>query len=210
MRQVTIREHLARAQAGSRFIEAPPAAEHRPALVFRVADAAEPVIVPWKGSAQLPGSADTLITYGPRNVPLPFTVTLTDFRKLDYPGTEMAMAYESDVSVTSPDAADQNFRVFMNNPYAQGPWKVYQSGFIGDDVSVFSVMKDPGLPLTYIGCIALCVGIFITFYSRSLSWGHPGIPIEFGTQENTHAPSAPRPAPAAPAAPRAEPAHAGV
>ena len=38
---------------------------------------------------------------------LPFSIELADFRKLDYPGSDMAMAYESDVSFTLPDACDR-------------------------------------------------------------------------------------------------------
>jgi cytochrome c biogenesis protein ResB len=113
-------------------------------------------------------------------------VTLKDFRKTDYPGTEMAMAYESDVTITRQSGEEAAHRIYMNNPYAQRPWKVYQSGFVGDHVSVFSVMKDPGIPLTYAGSIVLCVGLVLTFYARSLSWGHPGIPIGIMKKEPAH------------------------
>ncbi len=210
--KLTFKQHFTRTQATTKYVQAPAATERRPAMVIKTAGQSDTLVIPWKGSEQLPGSADTLISYGPRTFPLPFSVKLADFRKLDYPGTEMAMSYESDVVISSPGNADQDFHIFMNNPYAQSPWKVYQSGFIGENVSVFSVMKDPGLPLTYIGCTVLCVGIFITFYSRSLSWGHPGIPIAFSQKETINASPAVRPAPRIADAPppAAEPAHAGV
>jgi hypothetical protein len=40
------------------------------------------------------------------------------------------------------------------------------------------------LPLeTYIASVVLCVGVAVTFYSRSMSWGHPGIPIRPESKE---------------------------
>lgn len=200
-RQVTITQQFARARGSTRTVRAPAMKENRPALVLRSGDATELTVVPWKSTAAVPGGSQNLmVRYGPRIVPLPFTVALTDFRKTDYPGTEMAMAYESDVLVTLPGQNGTPFRIFMNNPYAHGPWRVYQSGFIGETLSVFSVTRDPGLTLTYAACTFLCIGIVVIFYSRSLSWGHPGIPVPFAVQEKSHAKhprptDGPRPAP---------------
>ncbi|CAG0961219.1 hypothetical protein PHYC_00737 [Phycisphaerales bacterium] len=212
-RRVTILNHFNRARAASRFVQAPKATERRPALVMKVAGVADPVIVPWKGFEPIPaGGRNLLLRYGPRMVELPFTIQLKDFRKMDYPGTEMAMAYESDVIISTPGQPDAPYLIHMNTPFAHSPWKVYQSGFMGEQISVFSVMRDPGLTLTYIGSIVLCVGIFVTFFSRSLSWGHPGIPAPSLQKEASHAPKnstrTPPPARAAPVA--AEPVSQGV
>lgn len=207
-RQVKVLRQVARARTATRFVEAPLASERRPAWVVRVPGSAETIVVPWKGPTPVPAlGATTLLRFGPRTVPLPFSVKLNDFRKSDYPGTEMAMAYESDVVISKPGQPELPYRIFMNNPYASAPWKVYQSGFMGENVSVFSVMKDPGLPLTYIASAGLCIGIFLTFYSRSLSWGHPGIPIEFDQKEPVHGTSRP----STPlTSPLDHPAHVGV
>jgi len=187
-RRVTIVQQFARARGDSRTVKAPKAKDNRPALVLRSGDATELTVVPWKGLASVnAGGRDLLLRYGPGVVPLPFSVKLADFRKTDYPGTEMAMAYESDVFIALPGQPEAPYRIFMNNPYIHGPWRVYQSGFVGDNLSVFSVMRDPGLTMTYTGAAFLCVGIVIIFYSRSLSWGHPGIPVPFADQEKSHA-----------------------
>jgi hypothetical protein len=126
----------------------------------------------------------------------------------------MAMAYESDVVVSQPGQPDLPYLIHMNTPFAHAPWKVYQSGFVGEKISVFSVMRDPGLPLTYLGSIVLCVGIFVTFFSRSLSRGHPGIPAPFESSERKvqHAPNTAhtRPSVSIPARPlAAEPVGSG-
>ena len=187
LRKVTIARQFARARGGWKTLKAEPAKENRPALVLRVGDATELAIVPFKGTAPIASSGRNLMfRYVPRTFELPFEVKLSDFRKKDYPGTTMAMAYESDVEVTIPGKPPTPFRIFMNNPYQHGPWRVYQSGFVGETVSIFSVMRDPGLPLTYAACIVLCVGIVITFFSRSMSWGHPGIPVGFAQKESSN------------------------
>ncbi len=138
------------------------------------------VIFPW--GQRIPVQVDDevlMIRYGPKVRALPFAIELTEFRKLDYPGSDMAMAYESDVIFETPEMSPTAMTVWMNNPLKYKGWKVYQSGFVGNTISVFQVARDPGVVPMYIGCIGLCVGIAITFYSRSLSRGHPGIPTPF-------------------------------
>jgi len=120
-----------------------------------------------------------MLRYGPVTRLLPFVIQLVEFRKMDYPGSAMAMAFESDVVVSNGTDEPFPFKIHMNHPYAQGGWKVYQSGFQGDSITVLSVTKDPGLVPMYVACTTLCIGIVVTFYSRSLSWGHPDIPVPF-------------------------------
>jgi hypothetical protein len=172
-RFVRVLEHRTHARQTTRFVEIPPADQFRPAVVVRV-NGSDPEPLAWKSTLMVPGGSGFL-RYGPRRVELPFALRLVDFRKTDYPGTMMAMAYESDVVVDSPEHDGHEMTIFMNNPFAYEDWKVYQSGFLGDNISIFSVMRDPGLPMTYLGCIVLCVGILMTFYLRAFSRGHPGI-----------------------------------
>ncbi|KAA0213847.1 MAG: hypothetical protein DYG94_11620 [Leptolyngbya sp. PLA3] len=190
-REMEIVSQVGRARMARRLVEAPPADEFRPALLIKLAGVegdSRPLV--WKSTMPLIEQGRTrMLRYGPRIVQLPFSVHLKDFRKMDYPGTEMAMAYESDVRIAVPGVADQDLTIFMNNPYEHGPWRVYQSGFIGEDVSIFSVMKDPGLTLTYISCTTLCIGILVTFYGRAFSAGHPGIAMPFAKKEQGHASS---------------------
>jgi hypothetical protein len=172
-RRFTILNHYANAQSATHFVKAPLAPDRRPALLMSVAGIAEPVIIPWKSYVPVADDARRamLLSYGPRFVDLPFSIHLKDFRKMDYPGTEMAMAYESDVTITTPGKGESSHLIRMNTPYAAYPWKVYLSVFQGDATSIFSVMRDPGLKHTYLGPMVLCVGIFLTFFARSFSWG---------------------------------------
>jgi len=117
-----------------------------------------------------------MLRYGPEYMALPFHVHLDDFRKMDYPGSETAMAYESDVRVLRAGSEQwEPVKIHMNHPLVSDGWKVYQASFVGDTVSIFSVATDPGLIVIYPGSIILCTGIAIVFFSRRWSRGHPGI-----------------------------------
>ncbi len=173
-RTFRVLESRTHARQTVRFVEAPAASDNfRPALVVSI-NGGEPTPLAWMSSLMVPGSG-RIVRFGPRRVRLPFTITLEDFRKKDYPGTMMAMAYESDVVINAPGHDNERLTIYMNHPFKYKDWKVYQSGYLGDTVSIFSVMRDPGLPTIYTGCIVLCVGILVTFYGRSFSRGHPGI-----------------------------------
>ena len=183
-RKITIVRQVARAREVAHITRAPDAKEHRPALVVSTGGGpGEPVA--WKAMIAAAGAGrPAFLRFGPRTIELPFALRLDKFNKVDYPGTDMAMAYESDVTVFGAGGPGPQAKIHMNSPLARDGWKVYQSGFVGNTVSVFSVMKDPGLTATYIGSIGLCVGVLITFYSRKFSWGHPGIPAPFVHKEN--------------------------
>ncbi len=193
-RRITILRQCTRARAAVKLVPAPHAEQSRPSLIVRVGDeaGASPVPLPWNTPTPVSvGGRVVILRYGPRTVDLPFTLRLDKFRKMDYPGTEMAMAYESDVTVDAPGHPDRSTTISMNNPLKQSGWKVYQSGFSGTTISIFSVMKDPGLTLTYIGATGLCLGILVTFYGRSFSAGHPGIPGLFAPAARSSPAAAP-------------------
>jgi len=189
-RNIYILNHFSHARPAQRFIEAPATGEDLPVLIAEVSEgySSKTIQIPWKSmSPYTPegGGRPVLFKYGPKSAPVPFTIELVDFRKKDYPGSAMAMAYESDVlwhpnlpskaGNSSTTLEPEKVKIWMNNPLKYDGWKVYQSGFQGDVISTFSIMKDPGLPLTYFGCIVLCSGILVIFYSRNYSHGHPGI-----------------------------------
>lgn len=210
-RKVSLLREFSRAHVATRPVPAPKSSQRRPALVIELPGAEGTEVVAYKSMTPVfAGGRNLLLRYGPMVHELPFAFTLRDFRKQDYPGTEMAMAYESDVTVSLPGREPFPYLVHMNTPFVSHPWKVYQSGFMGETVSIFSVMRDPGLPLTYIASIVLCVGIYLTFFSKTFSRGHPGIPTAFSRKTRNpnvahHSNRADRPAASEP-----EPACAGV
>ncbi|MFG0259357.1 MAG: cytochrome c biogenesis protein ResB [Phycisphaerales bacterium JB041] len=186
---VSILQSFDRARASLVRVEAPNQDSVTPVLLVATDDGEAQLV--WNTPQPVRvGGHELVLNFGPVQVQLPFSLRLADFRKLDYPGVDMAMAFESDVMVTplarSADggsltraAEPFEFKIHMNHPYKQDGWKVYQSSFLGDSVSVFQVTHDPGLVPTYVACTTLCIGILLIFYSRKLSFGHPGIPAPF-------------------------------
>ena len=118
------------------------------------------------------------LSFGPSSINLPFKVQLKDFRKIDYPNTNRAMEYESDVLVEDlfkPTNGEEKKRIettiSMNNVLDHAGWRFFQSSFRiedGTEYSTFQVAKDPGIETIYLGSIIMVLGIGIMF------WGLPG------------------------------------
>lgn len=186
---VSILQSFDRARASLVRVEAPPQDSVTPVLLIATDDGEAQLVWNTPQAVTVDGT-EMVLNFGPVQVQLPFTLALKDFRKMDYPGVDMAMAFESDVVVTPhgrPEGGQTGvaagepfeFKIHMNHPYKQDGWKVYQSSFLGDNLSVFQLTHDPGLVPMYVACTTLCIGILLIFYSRKLSFGHPGIPAPF-------------------------------
>ncbi len=114
------------------------------------------------------------VVYGLRTVPLGFRLRLRDFRVENYPGTNRPASFESDVTLEddfSGTIRDLNIR--MNHPLKYRGYKVFQSGYQElpgqPQVSIFSVAKDPGILMKYVGAVVLIGGILTMFYTRRFS-----------------------------------------
>jgi hypothetical protein len=180
-----VMQQLSHARGAKALVKAHATENNQPALVIEYEDAAglQTSTLPWSQAVPIQfGDEIRMLRYGPVLEDIPFGIELADFRKMDYPGTESAMAYESDVLFSLPGTDSSQVTISMNKPLEHDGWKVYQAGFVGNTISVFQVTRDPGLIPTYIACTTLCIGIVITFYSRSLSHGHPGMPAPFSRQ----------------------------
>lgn len=118
-----------------------------------------------------------LLSYQNRRIDLGFNIQLEKFDVLRYQGTSKAMEYASLVNVngTEPAAAAQipvQQLISMNEPLKYRGYTIYQASFQEDEVtgkpvaSVFSVNKDPGRAIKYIGSIVFTLGIVWLFYQR--------------------------------------------
>ncbi|MGE0489885.1 MAG: cytochrome c biogenesis protein ResB [Vulcanimicrobiota bacterium] len=107
-----------------------------------------------------------VLGYGLRTVPLGFEIKLKDFEVGFDPGTRNAASYKSVIEVEGNDHVVQ-----MNEPFHKDGYNVFQASF-GDGpggestVSVFSIARDPGIFLKYLGSILLVLGIIIMFYVK--------------------------------------------
>ncbi|MCA9790423.1 MAG: cytochrome c biogenesis protein ResB [Candidatus Eremiobacteraeota bacterium] len=114
-----------------------------------------------------PGYQENLVLgYGLRTVPLNFEIKLKDFEVGFDPGTRTAASYKSIIEVDGNEHVVQ-----MNEPFHRDGYNVFQASF-GDGpggestVSVFSIARDPGIFLKYLGSILLVLGIIIMFYIK--------------------------------------------
>ncbi len=124
-----------------------------------------------RGMVELPlGKEPVRVEYRPAQRELPVTIKLMDFRKIDYPGTQMAAGFESDVQLTDPTRGLILMRkISMNNPLRYRGFSFYQSSYIPGAVetTVLSVRNDPGTPLVYAGFLIVIGGVIAMFVLRS-------------------------------------------
>ncbi len=109
-----------------------------------------------------------------RTASVPFKLTLKDFRKVDYPGTRNAASYESDVLLEDPvERIKIEKTIKMNEPLDYAGFRIFQSSFLQSDsqgeASVFTVAKNPGIFLIYLGTIVIFAGAALVFYVKPLS-----------------------------------------
>ena len=117
---------------------------------------------------------NVIVEMGPRTHPLPFRLTLKDFRKVDYPGTQNASSFESDVVLVD---LKENLKIettiSMNEPLDHAGFRIFQSSYIQDpqlgEASVFTVAKNPGIGLIYGGAIIILLGVVLLFYIKPFS-----------------------------------------
>jgi hypothetical protein len=112
-----------------------------------------------------------LISFQNRRLQLDFPVRLEEFKIDHYQGTQKAKSYSSQVSAGS-DLQRQDALISMNEPMKYRGYTFYQASFQQDErtgmptASVFSVNKDPGRWMKYLGSLILSFGILWLFYQR--------------------------------------------
>ncbi len=113
------------------------------------------------------GDRSVTIDYGAKRFDLGFSVRLDDFREINYPGISMAESFESDVFVAAPDKQFSRM-ISMNEPLKFRGFKIFQSSFQRGEreTSIFSVARDPGVPVVYTGSLVLVVGLILIFFVK--------------------------------------------
>lgn len=166
--EVEITDHYPRARLTQQFINRGDTI--RAEALHVMAQEGEATAQAWvglRGRAELPlGKHPVTVEYRPAQRELPFTIKLLDFRKIDYPGTEMAAGFESDVELTDPQRGMMLMRkISMNNPLRYRGFSFYQSSFIEGPVetTVLSVRSDPGTPFVYAGFLIVIAGVVTMF-----------------------------------------------
>ncbi len=158
------------------FLPKPPQASSiRPAVrlhLIRGEEKSPPIVLQYGEEFNYPWNKEEFrLSYGASVLHLPFSIQLKDFRKIDYPGTNRAQSYESDVLVedpTHPELAGKLTTIKMNHILVHQDWKFYQADFEilddGREISRLQVSYDPGTPLIYFGSILMTMGILLMFW----------------------------------------------
>ena len=115
------------------------------------------------------GSLEARLSFGPRTIPLPFTLTLKDFRIERYPGSRMPSSYASDVVLTdSSRDLIRPYPIYMNHILKYRGYRFFQSSYDEDEKgSILSVSRDPGTPVTYAGYLLCGLALVLSLLSRT-------------------------------------------
>jgi len=101
---------------------------------------------------------------------LPFQVQLLDFTIDKYPGTMRPAMFRSQVVVIDPAAGKQfEAKIWMNHPLEYRGYTLFQSSYQqaqGREMSVFSVAKDPGQWVVFLGYALLVLGMILVLFTR--------------------------------------------
>ncbi len=108
------------------------------------------------------------IKIGRKKTPLPFSIGLQDFQKIDYPGTNKASDYISQLTFNENDVS-WPVKIQMNKPYRYKGYSFFQSSFDqrdGVETTVINVVKNQGWLFPYISSFLIFAGLLIHLISR--------------------------------------------
>ncbi|RUM65242.1 MAG: cytochrome C biogenesis protein [Sulfurimonas sp.] len=126
-----------------------------------------------KGTISTP--TDTLIdgvkvsvSYGAKDINIPFKIHLNDFQLDRYPGSMSPASYASEVIlIDKEEGINIPYRIFMNNILEHRGYRFFQSSYDRDEKgTVLSVNNDPGTLPSYLGYLLLTIGLFWTLLSK--------------------------------------------
>lgn len=116
------------------------------------------------------GNLNFRMSYGAMQMQLPFSIKLNDFQLDNYPGSESAMSFASEVTVISPEETF-DFRIFMNNILNYKGYKFFQSSYNITpeyEETHLSVNHDFwGSTITYIGYFLLYAGLILILFMKN-------------------------------------------
>lgn len=103
-----------------------------------------------------------------KRMPLPLTVKLLDFVKVNYPGTAIAKDYKSVIHVNGRDL-DRDVVVSMNRPFRYKNRTFYQAAFSIEDSqesTTLAVVENSGKSLPYLASLLISAGLLAHFLMK--------------------------------------------
>ncbi|QED36832.1 cytochrome C biogenesis protein [Antarcticibacterium arcticum] len=124
------------------------------------------------------GGLDFYLSYGSKEMELPFNIRLDDFIAEKYPGTEMNptpsySSFKSKVTIVEQDGETWPYEIFMNHVLDKEGYRFFQASFDPDEKgTVLSVNHDYwGTWITYIGYTLLYLGLMLILFDRGSRFG---------------------------------------
>ena len=115
------------------------------------------------------GDLKYTITYGSREIQVPFSLFLKDFEVERYPGSNSPSSFASQVVLLDQELnIQEERRIYMNNVLKHRGYRFYQSSYDNDEKgSVLSVNKDwAGTFVTYLGYFVLIAGMVVALFVK--------------------------------------------
>ncbi|MEA2018047.1 MAG: cytochrome c biogenesis protein CcsA [Campylobacterota bacterium] len=108
------------------------------------------------------------ISYGSKQLSVPFAIKLNDFQLDRYPGSMSPSSYASEVTVIDKaNNINYDYRIFMNSTLKHGGYQFFQSSYDQDEKgTILSVNNDPGTIPTYIGYFLLTLGLLMNMFDK--------------------------------------------
>jgi cytochrome c-type biogenesis protein CcsB len=124
----------------------------------------------WQGRV---GKLTAKVSYGNRELNLPFSLRLDDFMIERYPGSNSPSGFKSRVTLNDADHnTGLQYDIYMNHILKYRGFRFYQSSYDNDELgTVLSVNHDPaGMYTTYIGYGLLFLFIILSIFNRKSSF----------------------------------------
>jgi hypothetical protein len=103
-----------------------------------------------------------------KRTPLPLTITLINFVKEDYAGTQTARQFKSKIRVKG-GGMDREVVISMNKPFRYKQFTFYQSSYSqggGRQSSTLAVVENRGKSLPYVAGILMAAGLILHFFVK--------------------------------------------
>lgn len=98
----------------------------------------------------------------------PYSISLKDVKKDDYPGTTIPKNYSSDIQLDDPSRSfDDAIHIRMNEPLRYAGETFYQSGYRvdedGTEITDLQVVTNTGWMIPYVACMLVVIGMLFHF-----------------------------------------------
>ena len=124
---------------------------------------------------------DIVISYGSKEINLPFSIEVLDFQLDRYPGSMSPSSYASEVMLIDDEKGiKEQHRIFMNNVLNHRGFRFFQSSYDGDEKgTILSVNHDFwGTAITYLGYFLMTLGMILALFFNSTRFAKLGKSIK--------------------------------